>query len=295
MMNDQATTLRQMAMSESSARMPIFTEKASAKQRNIAITGGKGGVGKSTFSLNVALELGLMRNRVALIDADFGLANLDLLCGVTPKFHFGHFITKEKALSEIAIELADGVTLLPGGSGIEELANFSPSSQPHVFDEMGKIEKNLDFMLIDTAAGIAENVSGVLAAASEAIIVVTPEPTSIVDAYATIKLMLRRSPDKKISVVINNTVGLSDAQQVFQSINGAVRGFLNKQIEFLGMIPRDTRVQEAIREQIPVVKFAPDTPASRAIRLIAKELNGQGSAGIGGAQIQFFWDLLSRN
>lgn len=295
MMNDQATTLRAMAMSESPVRMPIFTEKAGAKQRNIAITGGKGGVGKSTFSLNVALELGLIRNRVALIDADFGLANLDLLCGVTPKFHFGHFITKEKELSEIAIQLAEGVTLIPGGSGIEELANFSPSSQPHVFDQMGTLEKNLDFMLIDTAAGIADNVSGVLASASEVIIVVTPEPTSIVDAYATIKLVFRRAPNKKVSVVINNTIGLSDAQQVFQSINGAVRGFLNKQVEFLGMIPHDTRVQEAIREQIPVVKFAPDTPASRAIRLIAKELNGQGSSSVGGSQVQYFWDLLARN
>jgi flagellar biosynthesis protein FlhG len=157
------------------------------------------------------------------------------------------------------------------------------------------MDESLDFLIIDTAAGIAENVSGILTSASEVIVVVTPDPTSIVDAYATIKVILRRSPGKAISVVVNNIVGIGDAEQVYQSINAAVHGFLDHHLNFLGMIPHDSQVQEAIRKQVPVVRYAPGSPASRAIRLIAKQLHGQDRNNPGFPRIKSFWDSLAQN
>lgn len=295
-MNDQATTLRAMAtgdLSFSTTNVHEFPAKENAL-RCLAITGGKGGVGKSNLSVNLALELGKLNKKVILLDADFGLANADLLCGVAPKFHLGHVISGVKTLEEIAIELSRTVHLIPSGSGIEELANFSLTSHSHIFKRLQKMEENLDYLLIDTAAGIAGNVLGILMAAAEVIVVVTPEPTSVVDAYATIKLMLRHSPGKPISIVVNNVVGIGDAEQAFQQLNYAVHKFLNHQIQFLGMIPHDSVLLEAIREQIPVVSYAPETPASRAVRLIAKQLQNQVKQGVAfPIQSESFWNMLA--
>ncbi|MEZ5425362.1 MAG: MinD/ParA family protein [Pyrinomonadaceae bacterium] len=264
--------------------------------RCLAITGGKGGVGKSNLSVNLALELGKLGDRIGLLDADFGLANADLLCGVTPKFHLGHVVAGTKTVGDIKIELAEKVTLIPGGSGVEELANFSLASRPNIYSQLMEMERELDFMLIDTAAGIAENVMGVLTSAGEVIVVVTPDPTSIVDAYATIKVILRNSPTKPISVVVNNVVGIGDAEHVFQQINSAAKTFLNYKIEFLGMVPSDAGVPEAIRELTPIVQFKPDSPASRAIRLIAKHLHQQSQKeSISPIKVQSFWNSLANN
>ena len=159
-----------------------------------------------------------------------------------------------------------------------------------------EIEEKLDFMLIDTAAGIAENVIGVLISASEVVVVVTPDPTSIVDAYATIKVILRHSPTKPISVVVNNVVGIGDAEHVFQQISSAAKTFLKHKVDFLGMIPHDPLVSEAIREMTPIVQYKPESPASRAIRLIAKQIqkSTQNPSGEPG-KLQSFWNLLAKN
>lgn len=271
------------------------TSPGTFQSRSIAVTGGKGGVGKSNLSVNLSLELGLLGNRIGLLDADFALANADLLCGVSPSFHLGHVVAGIKEIDEITIALSDSVQLIPGGSGVEDLATFSLTDNPEVFEKVRKMDEDLDYLVIDTAAGIAENVSGILTSASEVIVVVTPDPTSIVDAYATIKVILRRAPGKSISVVVNNVVGIGDAEQVYQSINAAVHGFLDHHLNFLGMIPHDSQVQEAIRKQIPVVRYAPGSPASRAIRLIAKQIHGQDRNNPGFPRISSFWDSLAQN
>ena len=137
------------------------------------------------------------------------------------------------------------------------------------------MERNLDYLLIDTAAGVGENVTGVLISADEILIVATPEPTSIVDAYATIKIISRHAADKPISIVVNNVIGIGDAEKVYQQINRAVNRFLGRDVQFLGMIPNDSEVTNAVRDQTPLVHYAPDTPASRAVRLIAKQIHSQ--------------------
>ena len=304
-MNDQASTLRLMT---SNATLPISISNTnqmtsetvslpkSDKMRCLAITGGKGGVGKSNLAVNLALELGNLGKTVSLLDADFGLANADLLCGVSPQYHLGHFISGAKTLNEITVNLSDKVRLIPGGNGVEELADFSVNAHSNLFKNLREMEDSLDYMLIDTAAGIAKNVSGILRAAAEVVVVATPDPTSVVDAYATIKTVLRHSPKKSISVVVNNVSRLGDAEQVFQQLNSASMRFLNHQIEFLGMIPHDPQLWEAVREQTPIVEFNPHSPASRAIRLIAKQLHNQIQQGFAfPIQTQSFWDTLTNN
>ncbi len=308
-MKDQASTLRLMA-SVSTTPSPLNLANAPAgkvqmeieqtvltgRPHYVAITGGKGGVGKSNLSVNLAFELGALGRQIALLDGDFGLANADLLCGVTPKFHLGHVIKGIKELDDVMIKVAENVSLIPSGSGFEDLSNLMFATHSYLFAKLHAMEQRLDFMLIDTAAGIAENVVGVVVSADEIIVVVTPEPTSIVDAYATIKMILRHSPGKLISIVVNSVVGVGDAERVFQQIHSAVRGFLGHEIGFLGMIPYDSLVGEAVREQVPVVQYAPNSPASRAIRLIAKQFHSrkqQDSAS--SIQAHSFWEMLTRN
>ena len=303
-MNDQATTLRSIATSSLTPKAGSWkgemqleqTAKTLNQSRFIAVTGGKGGVGKSNLSVNLAIELGALNKKTALMDADYGLANADLLCGITPKFHLGHVIKGLKDLEDIIVEVAENVSLIPSGSGFEELANMSLATNQYLVAKLQAMEKDLDFILIDTAAGIAENVAGVVISAEEAIIVVTPEPTSVVDAYATIKLILRHAPDKPISIVVNSVVGVGDAEKVFRQIHSAVNGFLGHEVEFLGMIPRDGKVVEAVCRQIPVVQYAPESPSSRAIRLIAKELSKSERKQFSSpGDARSFWELLARH
>jgi flagellar biosynthesis protein FlhG len=281
-MTDQASTLRLMAtipptpptaFTDGTRNINMNSLTNMSHTRTIAVTGGKGGVGKSNVAVNVALELAALGRRVSLLDADLALANADVLLGINPTYHLGHVLSGQRTLAEVVIEVEEGIRLLPGGSGIEELANLSFNQNSRLIAELRAMEEESDFMVIDTAAGIASNVMGVLYAADEVIIVTTPDPTAVVDAYAMIKVMHQHSTYKPIWVVVNEVVGIGDADQVFNQLRGAAMRFLNHQIEYLGMIPQDSQLVEAVREQTPVVNYAPETAASRALRLIAKTLD----------------------
>lgn len=301
-MKDQASTLRFIASNSPSlgifeAENQTETERAANRKiRYAAITSGKGGVGKSNLSVNLALELGALDRKITLLDADFGLANIDLLLNISPQFHLGHVVKGLKDLSDITMNITDNVKLIPSGSGFVDLANITFAVHSYLFTKLRAMEKDQDYILIDTAAGIAENVAGVVISADEVIVVVTPEPTSIVDAYATIKLILRYSPKKQISIVVNSVVGVGDAERVFIQIQSAVRGFLGREIDFLGMIPHDTTVGEAVREQVPIVEYAPSSPAARAVRMIAKQFHNRKSNESNSAiQPRSFWESLADN
>jgi flagellar biosynthesis protein FlhG len=298
--HDQASALRTMATTmptfKGTEPEPSSTSSVPSRtaMRCLAFTSGKGGVGKSNMAVNVALELGELGNSVTLLDADFGLANLDLICGIEPIFHLGHVIAGAKRLDDITIRLSANVGLVPGGTGIEELANYRLDQDSPFYAELGSLESTNDFMLIDTGAGIAENVIGILKAAAEVVVVVTPDPTSIVDAYATIKVLLRNSPDKPISIVVNNIVGIGEGDQVFQQIRKAVRNFLHSDVQLLGMVGSDSQLQDAVREQVPVTQLYPQSPASRAIRLIARQLDRQSREGVAtNVDANSFWEMLA--
>lgn len=302
MTNDQATTLRQLSApalhAETLAGGIGLTGKPeavrAARARTVAVTGGKGGVGKSNFAVNVALELAGLGRRVSLLDADLALANADVLLGLNPRFHLGHVLAGQRTLDEVVISTLRGLRLLPGGSGVEELAALSKEQHARFVSELRAMECESEFMLIDTAAGVGGNVTGVMRAADEVVLVTTPDPTAVVDAYATLKVLHRQSPSKPVWVVVNDVVGLGDAEQTFNQIAAAAARFLKHPIELLGMIPRDAELAEAVREQTPVVERAPDAPSSRAIRLIAKRLSAETHSQLpSGAPHDSFWLALA--
>jgi flagellar biosynthesis protein FlhG len=302
-MNDQATTLRRMA-SVPKINLNVATGAAATidnkdwavthSTRTIAITGGKGGVGKSNVAVNLALALASRGRRVTLLDADLGLANADVLMGLNPQFHLGHVLMGQRELSEVVVETEGGVRLIPGGSGIEDLANMTSDQHPRLVAELRAMEETSEYMIIDTAAGIGGNVTGVLKAAAEVVVVTTPDPTAVVDAYALIKVLHQHSPTKSIRIIVNDVVGIGDAEQTFTQLRGAVLRFLGHSVEHLGTIPRDPELAEAVREQVPVFEYAPDTPASRAFRLIAKHLDqpNETKANVKSVTARSFWNLL---
>ncbi|MFN0087981.1 MAG: MinD/ParA family protein [Blastocatellia bacterium] len=268
-MIDQASTLRLMAAINGG--QPDIA--ARPRMRTLAVTSGKGGVGKSNLSVNVALELAALGRRVSLFDADLALANDDVLLGLNPRYHLGHFLAGKRTLNEVVIEVDEGLRLIPGGSGGEELANLTQVQTARIMEEIQALEA--DCMIIDTAAGIAENVTGVLRAADEIIVITTPDPTSIVDSYAMIKALHQQAPSKPLSIVVNDVVGVGDADRIFAHLQTTATRFLNCRLAHLGTIPRDAELAEAVREQVPVVRYAPNSPASRALRLIARQLDRQ--------------------
>jgi flagellar biosynthesis protein FlhG len=296
-MYDQATTLRDLATAPASASTlaqddPSKRPAGAGHARSIAITSGKGGVGKSNVAVNVALELAGAGLRVSLLDADLALANADVLLGLNPKYHLGHVFAGQRTLAEVIVETTEGLRLIPGGSGIEGLANLSEAQQRRFIAELSAMEDESDFLIIDTPAGIAYNVTTVLHAASEVIIVTTPDPTAVVDAYATLKVLHRAQPAKKVWLIVNDVVGIGDAEQTFTQIQAAAKRFLQHPLEHLGTIPRDAELAEAVRRQIPVVYYAPQSPASRSLRLIAKRL-GEAHRSAPNVDETSFWELLT--
>lgn len=296
-MDDQATTLRNMATLSTASPITAHEDKFSGKAstaRTIAITGGKGGVGKSNVAVNLSLELAALGRRVSLLDADLGLANADVLLGFNPEYHLGHVLTGQRQLDEIILEHESGVRLIPGGSGVEHLANLSQAAHTRCVAELRAMEVRSDFMVVDTAAGIAGNVTGVLKSATEVVVVTTTDPTSVVDAYATIKVLHRHAPQKPIWIVVNNATGTGDAQQVFSHLYSATQQFLSHTIVHLGTIPHDHELEMAVRERIPVVEFAPDSSSSRAFRVVAKILDqNKPTASPNSTQKNSFWENLS--
>ena len=280
-MNDQADTLRRMASAPSlSLHAPLGGARHRAEDsaqpgtaaRTIAVTGGKGGVGKSNVAVNLSLALVARGRNVSLLDADLGLANADVLLGLNPHLHIGHALSGRCSLGEVMLKTDSGLRLIPGGSGVEELTNLSQEQHRQLVEDLQKVEGESDYLIVDTAAGIANNVTGVLRAASEIVVVTTPDPTAVVDAYALIKVLHRRAPGKLVRVVVNDVVGIGDAERTFAQIDAAARRFLQQPIEHLGTIPRDDELVAAVREQVPVIEYAPESPSSRAFRLIAKHL-----------------------
>ncbi len=285
----------QSALAATATATALAHQTAAAKHmRTLAVTSGKGGVGKTNVAVNLALEWAALGRRLTLLDADLALANADVLLGLNPQYHLGHVLQGLRSLEEVIIEVAYGLRLIPGGSGVEELANLAGQQHTRLIGELQTLEAAADCMIIDTAAGLAENVTGVLHAADEVIIVTTPDPTAVVDAYAVIKVLHQHNPAQPLLLIVNDVVGIGDAQRIFTQLQTAVTRFLGRKLTLLGTIPRDAQLAEAVRAQVPVVLYAPDAPASRSIRLIAKQLESEQAPRAKHQQHQrSFWAALS--
>jgi flagellar biosynthesis protein FlhG len=235
----------------------------------IAVTSGKGGVGKTNVVANLSVCLSELGKKVVVLDADFGLANLDVLLGLTPRYHLGHVLYGNKTLTEIMVQGPKGIRIIPASSGLQRMSELTLAQRNHLVECFADLDSDTDYFIIDTAAGISRNVIHFLLSAQEVIVVSAPEPTAIVDAYAVIKIIYAEDPKKHIQVLINAVEHAEEAQEVFCQINSVVKRFLNREIDYLGHIERDMHVPQAVRSQMLVTHRFPNAPASSCFRDLA--------------------------
>ncbi|MFH1737464.1 MAG: MinD/ParA family protein [bacterium] len=238
----------------------------------IAVTSGKGGVGKTNLVCNLAIALAQMNRRVIVFDADLSLANIDVLLGISPRYNLSHVISGEKSLREVMVTGPEGILIVPGGSGIEELANLGSSELEFLLDSFGELDGECDLLLIDTAAGIQRTVLSFLLAADHVLVVTTPEPTAYTDAYAVIKILAQHCPDKRVGVSINMARNGREAGDVTRLMLQICRTMLRTGFDNFGYIPRDVEMLQAVRDQQPLLLHSPYSPAAKSIRQLACSL-----------------------
>jgi flagellar biosynthesis protein FlhG len=245
----------------------------------IAITSGKGGVGKTNVVINLAASPARMGHRVGILDADFGLGNIDVMLGLTPALHLGHFLTGEKELEDIVIEGPLGIRIIPAGTGIQALTALTAQQWMRLENVIRRTGAGLDFLLIDTAAGISDNVIQLLLMADRVVVVTSFEPTAVVDAYAVIKILTAANPAKEIGLVVNSARDGDEAGLVFRQLDIASSRFLRRGLSYYGFVVQDAAVREAVRAQRAVVDQLPQAAASRCFRIHASRMAGIGSGG----------------
>jgi flagellar biosynthesis protein FlhG len=230
--------------------------------KKIAITSGKGGVGKTSVVVNLGVTLAGMNMKVAVLDADYGLGNIDILLGLEPERDISDLLKDIASLEEILISKNE-MLIIPASSGVQSLTHLTEYQEILLYKELKKLEKMAELLIIDTAAGISDNVISLLLAADEVYLVVSPENTSIVDAYAVVKVITELDAFKTICVIANMVEDAKEGSEVFLKISRAVKKFLKKELHYLGYIKKDDHVVEAIKFQQPVVEKFPDSPAAK--------------------------------
>ncbi|HOK06394.1 MAG TPA: MinD/ParA family protein [Syntrophales bacterium] len=258
--------------------------------RVITITSGKGGVGKTNIAANLAYVLATMGLRVMVLDADMGLANIDLVVGLAPRYNLYHFLKGEKTLEEIIVRGPGGMMILPASSGIEEMAELSRGHKLTLLDALNGLSERPDFLIIDTAAGISGNVTYFNLAAKEIVVVVTPEPASLTDAYALMKIMYQNYARKRFRILVNMARNNHEATEIFKRLRQATDRFLNIQIELLGFIPFDPKFKEAIRRQKALAEIFPHTTASRCLMVLAEKIRDEKPIFTDEGNLVFFGD-----
>ena len=240
----------------------------------IAVTSGKGGVGKTSVVVNLAVALARLRNRVTILDADFGLGNVDVLLGLAPGGHVGHLLAGEKTLRDIVVAGPVGVQIIPASSGLQDLTSLTPRQWQRLADSLETVCRESDYLLIDTAAGISDNVVALLVSAQRVLVVTSLEPSAIVDAYAVIKIVTNTDPRKEIAVLVNGARDQDEAELVFKQLEVAAMRFLQRHLVYYGFIVQDPAVREAVLMQRAVVDHRPQSPASRCYRVLASRVAG---------------------
>jgi len=261
---DQAEKLREMVKGQSSPRRVA---------RVITITSGKGGVGKSSISVNLAIALSRLGNRVVVIDADFGLANIEVMLGIRPLFNLADLMFRGKNLSDIITMGPENIGFISGGSGIQELTNLSKDQIVYLIQKLVELDERADIVLIDTGAGISDSVLEFVSASSEVLLVATPEPTSITDAYALLKTLNRKADsslqDTAIKMIANRINTVSEGQELYEKLSVVVNKFLSIKLEYLGAVPQDPCVLKAVMRQKPAIALFPNSQFSKTVESFA--------------------------
>jgi flagellar biosynthesis protein FlhG len=267
-MSDQAQTLRDLVKSPNIVKPPN-QRTGSKTTRIITVSSGKGGVGKSNFTLNFALALQALGYKVLVFDADIGLANIDVLMGVSPKYSLYHLLKKEKTIEEIICEGNHDLQFIAGGSGFNDLLNLSDAELNTFVEEVSKLNGKVDFILFDTGAGLSKETLKFIVSAQETILVTTPEPTAITDAYAVIKMVRALDLNIKFQLVINRVSHRKEGKQTADKISLVAKQFLGLDIPTLGYVLDDMNVTKAVKKQIPFTVAYPNSSASKAINELA--------------------------
>ncbi|MCC6446272.1 MAG: MinD/ParA family protein [Armatimonadetes bacterium] len=239
--------------------------------RSLAVTSGKGGVGKTNLTANLGVLLAGSGRRVIALDADLGLANMDVLLNIRPLYTLQHVIQGEKAIQDILLTGPAGLRVVPGASGILSLANLEEAQREALLREMHSLELMSDLLLLDTGAGIADNVLSFVLIADEVVLVTTPDPTAMTDAYAMMKVISQRRPEMPLRLAVNMSAP-QEGMAVFQRLGQVAKQYLGVSVDYLGAIPNDPAVSSSIRARRPFVEAAPDSPASRSLREVARRL-----------------------
>ena len=245
--------------------------KASQPVRVIAVTSGKGGVGKSNVTVNLAVSLAQSGDRVMVMDADMGLANIDVLLGLSPRLNLSHVIHGEASLEETIVDGPAGIKIVPASSGIAAMADLTPAQNAGVIRSFSELTQPVDVLLIDTAAGLSDSVVSYTRAAREVIVVVCDEPASITDAYAMIKVMNRDYGVERFHVLANQARDLKQGRELYNKLARVAEKFLDVALDHLGSIPYDENLKKAVQKQQTVVEAYPRSPASTAFKQVAKQ------------------------
>ncbi len=260
--------------------------------KTISITSGKGGVGKTTLISNLALALAGQGHRVLVLDGDLGMANVDVMFGLRVTRTLESVLAGECALREIVVEVTPNVFLIPGGSGVYGLQNLTVHQKKMLLDEVSELNDRYDFMLIDTASGIDDNVLYLNSAAQETLVVVTGEPASLTDAYALIKVLNKKLNEQKFSIVANMVQDESEALSIYRRLSDVASRFLCVSLDYKGFIPSDVNLRLATKAQQLVVRSQPRAPSSLAIQMLTEKIGRSNSfAGLKGG-MQFFWEQI---
>jgi flagellar biosynthesis protein FlhG len=263
--------------------------------RVIAITSGKGGVGKTNIVANLGYAFSSFGKRVMILDADLGLGNLDVLLGIAPKFNISHVIRGEKPLNEILEEGPGKMQILTASSGIQELTQLSHEQKVRLFTDLDRLIDDVDILLIDTAAGISSNVMDFNVTAHEIIVVVSPEPTSITDAYALMKILSLKYAEKTCKLLVNMVASLQEAEEVYRQLDLVTDRFLDIRVDYLGCVLKDEKITRGVKRQRLVSELYPEAKASRCFQDLARRLMTSSPASRPKGNTNLFWHHLVRN
>lgn len=263
-MHDQAEALRQLVKQHSD-------EYSGMKTKFISVTSGKGGVGKSNFSLNFSIAMQRLGKKVLVIDADIGMANIDVLMGTSSQYNFYHLVKNEKTIWDIISVGPEGLHYIAGGSGLLDLVRLSDQEVQRFGEEILKLQGMYDYIIFDTGAGLSKETAQFITASDETIVVTTPEPTSITDAYALIKMVNSLDSSVKFKIVVNRSSDLAEGMRTSNNIASVTKRFLNIELPAIGYIYDDPHVSRSVKKQVPLIMLFPECDAAKSIIGIARE------------------------
>ena len=259
-------------MAEQAQKLREFVQTRKEHARVIAVTSGKGGVGKTSTSVNLAISLAARGSRVILLDADLGLANVEVLLGLNSLYNLQHVISGEKTLAQTLVEGPGGIWVAPGTSGLARLADLSEPARQNIMSGLQEIQEMADFIVVDTMAGIGRNAVAFVIAADEVLLVTTPEPSAIVDAYAMIKTIYGARDDAVVRLITNMVANQKQSAAVFTKLSNVTQQYLGHQLSYLGFVPRDQHVPQSVMQSNPFTIRFPNAPSSRCLADIATRL-----------------------